>query len=245
MKYPKSLLAASLAASLVAVLVSCQKPNILEEGIEQAKRTENPYEAAEIVTQADQNYHDGRSVVSLIFGIVFTDFDEMMARRKATNKIIGDYLVKAVELGDVRAIDRVLESRFSNETLEKAAPFIMAHAQKSDASAETLLAASTLTLDGRYVQKDFQQSFDFLVRSWKLSQNPHAAIQAREIFMSLHDGANAYLWSLRGSRISPWPGAWFENERSPQEKVNIQRMAHDPSVLLIGISPLKPIATDL
>lgn len=238
MKYAKPL----IAITILTLLAWCTKPSILEKGIEQAKRTESPFEAAELVSQANEQNHEGRSLVSFIFDSVFTDFDEVMAKRNATNKIIGDYLVKAVELGDVRAMNRVLKSRFSDETLKKSAPFIMAFAEKSDATAEALLAASRLTLDGRYVQQDFQQSFDFLTRSWKLSQNPHTAVQAREIFLKLHDGPNAYLWSLRSLDASPWPGAWFENDRSAQEKVDIQRIAHDPSITIIGNSPLKPIS---
>lgn len=222
------------------LLTACGKNNGIEDGIAQAGRIGDPYESAMVLSKAMLDSQNPSVFENSSFPISDSFTRNPVGQLKDAQSLLGDYLVKAVERGDKRVMPIIVKNDIPREVLKRSAPYIIAQANLPDASAEVLLAASNLTLLGRHAQKDFKQSFEFLSRSWALEQNPMAAVYARAIFVGLADGPNAYLWSLRCLDLSPWPDAWFEKDRLPSERIEIQSRAHDPKVLMVAPSPLKP-----
>ncbi|AXH59622.1 hypothetical protein [Pseudomonas amygdali] len=229
-----------LVGATVSMLAACGKPGELETGIAQAERLGDPYESALVLSNALASLEPKTVTEFLINYALDRSPRDPIEEYDHVQSLMGEYLVKAVERGDKRAMPLIFQQRLPDSVLERSAPFVMEQAALPDASPEVLLAAARLTLDGRQVQMDLQQSFTLLTRSWALDQQPLTAVYGREIFLKLQDGPNAYLWSLRSLKEGRWPGAWFENERSPAEKVEIQRQAHNPKLYLVAPSPLKP-----
>lgn len=229
-----------LIGAAISMLAACGNHDDLEASIEQAERLGDPYESAMVLSNAIES-HKPKTVTEVLLDYALDrSHRDPVEKYEHAQSVMGGYLIKAVERGDKRAMPLIFQQSLPDSVLEQSAPFVMEQAALPDASPEVLLAAARLTLDGRHVQMDLQQSFTFLTRSWALDQQPLTAVYGREIFLKLQDGPNAYLWSLRTLNESRWPGAWFENDRSPAEQVEIQRQAHDPKLVLVAPSPLKP-----
>lgn len=229
-----------LIGATVSMLAACGKHDELDAGIAQAGRLGDPYESAMVLSNAIDSLKPETITEFLNKYALDRSYRDPVEKYDHAQSVMGNYLVKAVERGDKRAMPLIFHPRLPDSVLEQSAPFVMEQAALPDASPEVLLAAARFTLDGRHVQKDLQQSFTFLTRSWALDQQALTAVYGRAIFLKLKDGPNAYLWSLRSLNESRWPGAWFEIERSPAEQVEIQRQAHDPKLYLVAPSPLKP-----
>lgn len=225
-----------LAASFLALLSGCDASGDLQKGIDQANRIGDPYAAAKELESVDVRTHGNLS--STFMG----NNDKVKQLYAQVKKSQEDLMIRAVEIGDDRAVYDLFMFDYydSTELRLRAAPLVFVHADKPDASVEFLLGAGKIAYEGKYSQADYKRALEYFVRAW-LMGSEYGADGAKTLFAQLEDNENAYLWSLRCMSRCSWDDSKIIKSPSPYQVLEIQRLALDKKILVLGNSPLSSV----
>lgn len=230
MKVPRLI----LAAGLIAALAGCDQSGTLQARLDQASRIGDPYEAAQYLDMTYEGKY--RNACAILIGCS----DQELELNREIESTKQSLMIKAVERADIRAISKIFDEYSPPKVRAQAAPIVMALAQHPDADKDILRIAGTLAFEGKFAQADYVKALDYFARSWRLGSN-QAADGAKTLFAKIEDNDNAYLWSLRCMNDCAWDNSKIIKTPNAQRVIEIQRLALDKSILVIGESPFKSI----
>lgn len=171
--------------------------------------------------------------------------------------VCGDIVQAMANLDDARtarikqAMDRLTPAKlaeyFEGDSMlplrDDMAPRILAAAQASTGTAvnsRLLRVAGQIVRDGKYVIRSSDKAAELFARAW-LAGDPTAAANKAQLYDSLHDLNNAYLWALRcRAECHPDDGYRPVNAESLRSRLSTaairqaEQAALDPTVLSLA-----------
>lgn len=150
------------------------------------------------------------------------------------------WIVSAAKAGNEQALDHLFGDSSPSglfeydldRSREEVAPVLLQLAMKPGASPQILYLAGSLTLEGTFVQQDFDLAAAALWQAWSAG-NIFAPAKLAQIYRSTGDSKNAYLWAIRC--VSPCANEpkldGYLKRVPPGEIVSVQEHANDKSFL--------------
>ena len=223
-----------LPAFFLALLAGCDVADELQEGIDQANRIGDPYEAAKVLQSVARRTYESPRAMST------GDSKRVQKLSAQVKKSQEELMIRAIEIGDTRAVVDVFGFYSPDELRRLAVPALFEQAEKPNADNYFLVIAGRIAYEGKYTQTDYTRALSYFVRAW-LKGSEYAADGAKTLFAQLEDNENAYLWSLRCMSHCNWDNTKPIKSPSTRRVLEIQRLALEKHILVLGDSPLSSV----